>query len=258
VYRPSQGPFPFAVTPAFYVTDAYSFESVVVADIDGDGYADVIIPATSLTAHIAVAHGHSDGTLDLPVPVNVQGGVVNGGVLAAGDMNGDGSADLLVTDVSLPSTFVVLLNDGHGNFTRASSIAATGISAQLADLNGDGLPEIVFVTEDQSSAIFYIAVCQNDGAGTLEPPRRLAALAENFSFGIGDFDGDGAPDIAFNGVSTTLLGETHVLMNHWPSFTEQAPAGGADGPAVEQRLRGRGKAAAVNVKSVVSCTGFDK
>ena len=64
--------------------------------------------------------------------------------MAVGDFNGDGKLDLAVTNRGVccdsPGTVSILLGDGTGNFTLASSpgVGRTPTSVAVGDFNGDG------------------------------------------------------------------------------------------------------------------------
>jgi hypothetical protein len=112
-----------------------------------------------------------------------------------GDLNGDGYLDIvLAKGRHWPLHNRVLLNDGKGKFT-AGNLGETPdrtYSAALADLNGDGVLDLVVSNDRPDRKIVYL----NDGtgkfraAGTFGDPQwstRYVTLA--------DLNGDGFPDI---------------------------------------------------------------
>jgi FG-GAP-like repeat/FG-GAP repeat len=94
---------------------------LVVADVDGDGKADVL---TASGHGLAVSAGNGDGTLRAPRSFLLgtdEGGVT--GRVAVGDFDRDGLADVALTyNNSTTQSIQVLLADGCGGLRRASGI----------------------------------------------------------------------------------------------------------------------------------------
>lgn len=140
--------------------------------------------------------------------------------LAAGDLNGDGIPDLVVTTAS-SDTLTVLLGNGDGTFTPAPTTTLPYNNAQqvvIADFNGDGNADLAILVEDTD----YILVLLGKGDGTFTqlPPIPESNLA-GYLFATGDFNGDGKADIvAANSATQTL---TILLGNGDGTFTAAAP-----------------------------------
>jgi hypothetical protein len=109
--------------------------NAVAADFDNDGWLDVVVGAGSA---ILLRNNHVGGFLP---PLNTS---VPAGYVAAGDLDQDGLMDVVGTSGVLNLAFVGW-NRGGGNFTHVSSLQSGYETGRVgaADLNGDGLPEIV-------------------------------------------------------------------------------------------------------------------
>lgn len=198
-------------------------------DVNGDGYADVIVGANlapngaMTTAGFAQIYlGSSAGLTTTPAvtwsgqATNERFGVT---VSAAGDVNGDGYCDVLVgsaaatvggvTDVglvrvfhgapTLPTTATTTINGTFGKANFAGSLSAAG------DVNGDGFADILVGaqraapagrTDAGSVAVFH------GGLLGISPAvvTRLDGLAPGDLFGrsvnsCGDVNGDGVGDV---------------------------------------------------------------
>jgi len=97
--------------------------------------------------------------------------------MATGDFDGDGRPDLIYTRFD-PREAVILLGDGKGGFRRAKVEGLklepnTNYDITVADVNGDGLPDVILMYESSSSTAFAardgsIRVFLNRGVKSME------------------------------------------------------------------------------------------
>jgi len=183
---------------------AYNY-AIATADFNGDGFPDVAVVG-NVNGDIGISLGSSHGALG-SISLVVASTCANNAVtwIAAGDVNGDGKADLVATlqDASFPgcqnNTVAVLQGLGTGKFKKATYYA-TGSTTQeqtvyLVDVNGDGKLDIVTGNADSS-----ISVLLNKGNGTYNAGILNTGLTSILNHGISlafaDFNGDGKMDIA--------------------------------------------------------------
>lgn len=110
----------------------------------------------------------------------------DGTSITAGDVDGDGDIDALVTYSDVNST--LLLNDGKGTLTVNSQEFKPASNAAFGDLNGDGSLDIFFTQETGDE------VWLNDGKGQFAKTDQALVSTESSAVALGDLDGDGDLD----------------------------------------------------------------
>jgi len=118
---------------------------VAVADLNGDGRADIVVASSSgccpWSGGIGVLMNGGSGTFQPPVYYADPAGVDTGQVAIA-DLNGDGRAD--VVETSLAGNVAIFLGNGDGTFQTAINVSVPAPSAvAIGDLNGDKKPDLV-------------------------------------------------------------------------------------------------------------------
>jgi hypothetical protein len=123
----------------------------VVADVNGDGKADIVVANGEGTAGVGVLLGNGDGTFQTVVTYAVGEKFVS--ALAVADVDADGKLDVVVSDCAsgqltcgTNASVGVLLGNGNGSFQPAMTYASGGVDSigiALGDVNGDNRPDIL-------------------------------------------------------------------------------------------------------------------
>jgi hypothetical protein len=179
-------------TPTSYTPNGTPYD-LAVGDVNGDGKKDVIAAIGIISAsHIDVYL--NNGTGGLLAGTNVSGPAPTFDSITAGDLNGDGKADIAGFNMFTISTnpdgsIAVYLNNGTGGFTRTNYGAVKRFSRKtvLADFNGDGKPDI-----GTNDTILY-----GDGTGGFTR-KDLHLVYSDPDFAVGDFNDDGRADFVRN------------------------------------------------------------
>jgi alpha-tubulin suppressor-like RCC1 family protein len=180
---------------------------VVIADLDGDGKPDLIIP-DSYAGEISIYQNIStNGTLTagsfgprVDLPVLPSSGTSPYFVVVA-DLDGDGRLDLVVLNPDNNVVSILRNISSPGPITTnsfAARIDLPGGSSMrglaVRDLNGDGLPDIVTANSGENT----VSVYQNlSTVGNIAFAPRVNFTTDNGPQGlaVADLDGDGNPDI---------------------------------------------------------------
>jgi hypothetical protein len=162
-------------------TGGYGFSSVALGDLDRDGKLDLVIQYPGLS----IWKGQGDGTFQQGPTVYLG---TSASSVAVGDLNADGKLDLTAITSFFTCTSIgydsygfpycnggfytgqaqVLMGYGDGNFAAPNATNISGSFsgvATLADLNGDGLPDLATANYDATASVAF-----NAGDFVLPPP----------------------------------------------------------------------------------------
>jgi hypothetical protein len=110
------------------------------------------------------------------------------------DVDRDGDLDVAVAVEGGANR--LYLNDGRGRLTwreGAFGMAAHDSEHVLsADFDRDGLPDVIFVAEDDMAHAFFLGA---PGGRFVDATERLPARSEGNGLAVGDVNGDGLPDV---------------------------------------------------------------
>ncbi len=212
----------FTAAPNSPITVTFDPESLVVADFNGDGKADLAMENSYYDGVVTILLGNGDGTFTQAPnsPITVGGPFETPGAVAVGDFNGDGIPDLVATNsnnvISDPGTMTVLLGKGDGTFTPSGvspvTVGSGPISIVVGDFNGDGLPDLAMANFAGNN----VTVLLGAGDGTFTPASDNPIAVGSFptSIAIGDFKGSGILDLAVSNSNYTSgsVGSVTVLL----------------------------------------------
>ena len=194
------------------VVAGHESTATALGDFDGDGMPDLAVATTAdnTNAVLAVYKGNGSGGFSPYVgsPFALSPTLMNSGdafSMSAADFNHDGKLDLLLTSTGGSVILIIGLGNGQFNIPTSASIyldADVGMLkaplAEVADLNGDGYPDVVI-----SGFSAFVLLNQH---GTLVNAQYLSQ--EHSGVWTGDVNGDGFPDIV-TGNGKTYLNDTH-------------------------------------------------
>ena len=218
--------------PVSYSSGGVAATGLAVGDLNGDRHLDVVVTnqyqcQNCGSGQASVLLGKGDGTLRNPVSYS-SGGYAALSV-AIGDVNGDSKPDLIVTNLCAKVSsctdgiVAVLLGNGDGTFRSDgtySSGAYGATSVAIADVNGDGEPDLIVDNTCKATTncgIGGVSVLLGNGNGTFQNAVAHSSGGEDAnSVVVADLNGDGRSDIvtANNCASkTNCSGAVAVLLN---------------------------------------------
>jgi len=191
--------------PRFFPSSTESATDGVVADLNGDGNLDVaMVSEGSCLCNDVVDLYLGDGTGDFAHRTAIGGEAPN--AVAAGDLDGDGDPDLVMTNYwSETGTVSVLLNNGDATFAPEvlHPVGDRPVGIVTSDIDGDDDLDVVAAASG-SSVELAIYPLVNVGDATLTPaaPQKIDEQLGNPRLAAGDLDGDGDEDLALAGIGT--------------------------------------------------------
>ena len=194
--------FTLVPTPAFprIVTASNVYApNIVAADFNKDGKIDLVTDDGQV---IRTYRGAGDGTFTAGPAYSTIG---NRSFLVATDLDGDGNLDyfsgfgsngLYGGDDFLPNIAYALMGNGDGTFQGAPVLPVPYSGTNLADLNGDGRPDLVGLT-GASQNTFQTLLTGTNGVPATGPTLAVPAGVSVDSFSVGDVTGDKVQDLVF-------------------------------------------------------------
>ncbi len=227
--------------------------SYALADVNGDGIPDLVLNYTvnggsTPAPALVIALGNGQGGFGTPslyvIPSTLAANDIDENWTISNvklaDLNGDGRQDLIygystssyLNNTTYTGTVVQL---GNGNVTfqaplvfaygsAASSTVVPTTSVQfIADLNKDGIPDLVLLGGTETFNIYtasaLVQVALGKGDGTFDAPSTLATLQIKSTSGSGavlipgDVNGDGVTDILALASDTSQNLELQVFLS---------------------------------------------
>jgi hypothetical protein len=230
---------------------------IAVADVNHDGFDDVIVGVTTVNSTTAasggVLLGNGDGTFRplIAFPSAPGGGFFSFQSLALGDFDHDGKPDL----AGLTANFVaVLKGNGDGSFKVSSTYASLYYEGGpdnliLTDVDGDGNLDIAIGNGDAGligpaadGHVIYLLLgngdCTFQGAPFYNFGAPTIVARGHTRMAVADFNSDGKPDVLMN----DEYGQLYLATNQGNfQFQTSSPVSSGFGYPVAADINGDGK-----------------
>jgi FG-GAP-like repeat/FG-GAP repeat len=217
------------------VDEGFRTSSLAVGDFNADGDPDLAVTSLSssedLPRNVAVLFGQTGAAFSTPTTLAAGDFPID---VAVGDFNRDGDPDLAVAnDTSLSSGGISIFVGGpSGGFAGPTSLSGGGLnSVVVGDFNADGDQDLA-ATLDLAVSVFL-----GDAGATFGTPTTTPVLSVEEGFltpasAVGDFNGDGDPDLVVVNSGGGLLVLTGGSAESFSVATELAVSGHPESVAV--------------------------
>ncbi|HXB08278.1 MAG TPA: FG-GAP-like repeat-containing protein [Puia sp.] len=188
--------------------------NALIADCNGDGLPEAVVPVPSATGLYVYQNGTSGGNFFFN---SVRSLPTANGSAAFGDLNGDSLLDLVAGE-SAAGVIDIYQNTsvtgGTVNFSLVNGItvstSAVPASVTVMDLDLDGRPDLIVAMTDTTLVILRNTTASPASSISFAAPLTFTVPTGNKTVTTGDLDGDGRPDI----ILTNQAGNTISLFRN--------------------------------------------
>lgn len=154
-------------------------DGLVIGDWDGDAKQDIAVVDADEIAdlNVSLLFGNGDGTFQDDVRTTA---ATDSLAIAKADLDGSGRLDFAVANRSGDNTVTIMLYDpsapnAEGGFSlqqqvRGLSLGQSQVAVQAADLNNDGLPDLIALGDDTATVGVFINTTGTTGTATPTTP----------------------------------------------------------------------------------------
>ncbi len=210
---PGQSGFDLPLNPTASALDTAQIKQNLVADLNGDGRADILALVGGTGGHSAKIHFWNGNGFDI-VPWDINFQAPSGTTIReynyVGDFNGDGLSDIVSWGGPLPTVHLSTganfdIQTWAGGLLSGTAFWPPTVN-RVGDFNGDGLSDIVSWVPGSTTVNLNLSTGSNFNwiKGVTAYTTGVYYMAQTV---VGDFNGDGLSDLVSRYNGTTALVE---------------------------------------------------
>ncbi|PEN14475.1 hypothetical protein CRI94_05465 [Longibacter salinarum] len=185
---------PFSKEPSRTFVAPRDPQVLTPADVDGDGTLDLLTATYAGNRILLFSLGRDE-------PVEVMDGATGAIDASAADMDGDGDVDVLAAAFRNDAVYIVQNVSTGEELAFSEPIALPtpvegALLAQPADVNGDGQPDVVAVSQISGRIVWFENRSASGGFKFSEAKTIATGFGSLEAAVVADIDGDGDPDVA--------------------------------------------------------------
>lgn len=193
----------------------------VIADVNGDGDADIVVANTAadtVTANI------NAGDTTFAETITVEAATGSSGYLATGDFNNDQKMDVATTGGATGEINILLWDNGSSTLELAATYISEGTPSEVIadDFNNDTYMDLAVLEETES----MVRVLLGTGTGGFDAVLVKNVGGDPSSLSAGDVDNDNYLDIA---VVDRVTGEVKIFRTDVKTVKPKSSGGGGGG-----------------------------
>lgn len=194
--------------------------NITCGDLDGDGRNDIVVgKGGNIADRLYLFRNISSGSMvkfadDVTLNANIAATQASSRRIKIHDMDNDGKPEIIMTDQRNPYVHVFKNNSvvGELKFSRDNRVLIQGeevtLGLDIADINRDGKPDIVFGT-NLGANVFVALNRSNNGSLSFDAATKIPVAGDLMNLVTTDIDMDGDQDI----IVANFVNNIFVLLN---------------------------------------------
>ncbi len=196
----NEGALLFSATPNYTFSYVSSKPYFKIGDVDGDGKPDILLLNVAANSISVLRNTSTSGLISFASKIDFTTGTSPHGFSIV-DVDGDGKPDIVAANIGSTTISVLLNTSTAGSVSFAAKVdislgSRTSEDLALADFDGDGKPDIGFISTNSTSGVVFRNTSSIGSVSFVSATGFLFGTPSLKTILCADFDGDGKVDMA--------------------------------------------------------------